>query len=83
MQEGGIFLLADFAGCLVSVIVAVTGKNDFSTVTLGSLHLGDGCGLGHNDGCRNTELSCSTGNTLSMVSGRGGDNGAYSAVFHQ
>ena len=76
MKKGGALLLADALRAGIGVVIAVPGENHLGAVALGGLYLGNGGGLGHDDGGGNTQPGGRVGYALGMVPGGGSHHGA-------
>ena len=83
VEEGGVLLAADLHGLFKGVVVAVAAEDDLRAVALRGLDLGDGRGLGHDDGRGQAVALCGVGHALGVVAGGGCHDGLHLAALRQ
>ena len=67
----------------IGIVIAVAVEDDLRAVPFRGLDLGNGSGLGHDDGGGNAEFVGGIGHTLGMVAGGGGNHRAgFAPVGH-
>ena len=83
VDKGQAALFLNASGGLKAFGEHIPGQDNFRPVGSRMMDLGKGRVFGHDDGCRNAKPLGVIGNTLGMVSGRNGDNAAFTFFGRQ